>query len=294
MDRGKYNIKAVAALVGLNPTTIRAWERRYQVLEPDRSESGHRMYSDNDVAKLRWIVEKQKEGLSVSKAVQLYETPTVFNESTTDYAKDLRERLLDALIKFDEREAHDIMNKAFTMFSFDKVVGDIVGPLLNDIGYRWERGEINVAHEHFATAFLRARLSTLSLQMPINPFLPRIICVCAPDEEHELGLLFFTLYLRQMGFDVVFLGAGIPVSDLVKVNQQLKPRAIVLSCTLSEHLPGLDEALAALENESPETQIGLGGYAVEANAERYAEWYLGRDREEWGKWLGRLAPVSGV
>ncbi|MCG4778791.1 MerR family transcriptional regulator, partial [Eggerthella lenta] len=84
-------------LVGLNPTTIRAWERRYQVLDPDRSESGHRIYSDNDVAKLRWIVDKQKEGLSVSKAIQLYEMPVNRTEVPIDYGIELRDQLFEAL-----------------------------------------------------------------------------------------------------------------------------------------------------------------------------------------------------
>jgi DNA-binding transcriptional MerR regulator len=294
MDRGKYNMKAVAALVGLNPTTIRAWERRYQVLDPDRSESGHRIYSDSDVAKLRWIVDKQKEGLSVSKAIQLYEMPVNRAEVPHDYGVELRDQLFRALTNFEERHAHDIMNKAFSMFSFDKVIQDIVGPLLHEIRLKWESGEITIAHEHFATAFLRARLSTLSLQMPINPFLPRIVCVCAPEEEHELGLLFFTLYLRQSGFDVIFLGSGIPVPDLVAVTHQLQPKAVILSCTLSDHLPLLDEALDCLMADFPNLEIGLGGYAVDQLPERYGPHLLGADDQSWKSWLSRLTPVSGV
>ncbi|MFZ0076680.1 MerR family transcriptional regulator [Exiguobacterium undae] len=294
MDRGKYNIKAVAALVGLNPTTIRAWERRYQVLDPDRSESGHRIYSDSDVAKLRWIVDKQKEGLSVSKAIQLYEMPVNRTEVPTDYGIELRDQLFEALTNFEERHAHDIMNKAFSMFSFDKVIQDIVGPLLHEIGMKWEKGAITIAHEHFATAFLRARLSTLSLQMPINPFLPRILCVCAPEEEHELGLLFFTLYLRQSGFDVIFLGAGIPVQDLVTVTKQLTPRAVVLSCTISDHLKDLDEAIAQIQLEVPQTEIGLGGYAVDQHPEKYGDLLLGSHDAAWKSWLSRLTPTTGV
>jgi methanogenic corrinoid protein MtbC1 len=292
MDRGKYNLKAVAALVGLNPTTIRACERRYQVLDPDRSESGHRIYSDSNVAKFRRIVDKQKEGLSDSKAIQLYEMTVNRAEVPHDYGVELRDQLFRALTNFEERHAHDIMNKAFSMFSCDKVIQDIVGPLLHEIRLKWESGENTIAHKHFATAFLRARLSTLSLQMPSNPFLPRIVCVCAPVEEHELGLLFFTLYLRQSGFDVIFLGSGILVPDLVSVTHQLQPKAV--SCTLSDHLPLLDEALDCFMADFPNLEIELGGYAVDQLPVRYGPHLLGADDQSWKSWLSRFTPVSGV
>ncbi|WP_214826663.1 MerR family transcriptional regulator [Exiguobacterium algae] len=285
----KYSIKTVASLTGVNPTTIRAWERRYQFIVPSRTESGHRLYSDQDVEKIKWVVDKQKEGLTVSQAIQqLQQAPEPEGEPNRLYDEELRMGLLDALLSFDERTAHDLINQAFNTFSFEKVTKDIIGPLLMEIGARWEDGSITIAHEHFATAFLRSRLSTLSLQMPLNPFLPRITCVCAPGEMHEIGLLFVTLYLRQHGYDVIFLGAGFPKEDLSKALHDIDTKCLIFACTLSEHLSALEEAIDYIGKDHPELMIGTGGYAVSSEASRFKDTFLGDTPEEWNEWLSTI------
>ncbi|WP_445001813.1 MerR family transcriptional regulator [Exiguobacterium alkaliphilum] len=283
----KYSIKTVASLTGVNPTTIRAWERRYQFIVPSRTESGHRLYSEQDVEKIKWVVEKQREGLTVSQAIQqLHKAP----EPKPDrlYDEELKDGLMEALLTFDERQAHDLINRAFNTFSFEKVTTDIIGPLLMDIGTRWENGTITIAHEHFATAFLRSRLSTLSLQMPMNPFLPRIVCVCAPDEMHEIGLLFVTLFLRQHGYDVIFLGSGIPKEDLGTALHDIDAKCLIFSCTLTEHLNGLEEAIAYVRAEHTSLVIGVGGYAVSQHADRFGSSFLGNSPEAWTEWLSTI------
>lgn len=283
----KYSIKTVASMTGVNPTTIRAWERRYQFIEPSRTDSGHRLYSDQDVEKIKWIVEKQREGLAVSQAIQqLHEAPKP--KPARLYDEELKEGLMHALLAFDERRAHDLINCAFNTFSFEKVTKDIIGPLLMDIGTRWENGTITIAHEHFATAFFRARLSTLSLQMPMNPFLPRIICVCAPGEMHEIGLLFVTLYLRQYGYDVIFLGAGFPKEDLSTALHDIDAKCLIFSCTLTEHISGLQDAICYIQTEHPDLVIGAGGYAVSQQASQFEGAFLGDTPEAWNKWLSTI------
>ncbi|TCI80180.1 MerR family transcriptional regulator [Exiguobacterium sp. SH0S1] len=283
----KYSIKTVASLTGVNPTTIRAWERRYQFIEPSRTDSGHRLYSDKDVEKIKWVVEKQREGLTVSQAIQqLHEAPKP--KPARLYDEELKDGLMDALLKFDERKAHDLMNRAFNTFSFEKVTKDIISPLLMDIGTRWENGEVTIAHEHFATSFFRARLSTLSLQMPMNPFLPRIICVCAPGEMHEIGLLFVTLYLRQYGFDVIFLGSGFPKEDLSMALHDIDAKCLIFSCTLTEHIANLQEAMRYIQAEHPDLVIGAGGYAVSQQASQFEGAFLGDTPEAWNEWLSTI------
>ncbi|WP_215141521.1 MerR family transcriptional regulator [Exiguobacterium qingdaonense] len=285
----KYSIKTVATLTGVNPTTIRAWERRYQFIVPNRTESGHRLYSDQDVEKIKWVVDKQKEGLSVSQAIQQLQHNFEPKPSATKlYDEELKDRLLEALLSFDERLAHDLINRAFNTFSFEKVTNDIIQPLLMDIGSKWEEGSITIAHEHFATAFLRARLSTLSLQMPMNPFLPRITCVCAPDEVHEIGLLFVTLYLRQHGYDVIFLGAGFPKEDLNRALHDINTTFLIFACTQSEHIPNLLDAMDYIQADHPDLKIGAGGIAVSLEKERFQEAFLGDTPEEWTKWLSTI------
>lgn len=139
----KYSIKTVATLTGVNPTTIRAWERRYQFIVPSRTESGHRLYSDQDVEKIKWVVDKQKDGLSVSQAIQqLHQAPEPERTTAKLYDEELKDGLLHALLSFDERTAHDLINRAFNTFSgHERIQASLGVPMYFADPYAsWQRG----------------------------------------------------------------------------------------------------------------------------------------------------------
>ncbi|MGD6841517.1 MerR family transcriptional regulator [Bacillus infantis] len=293
-QEGKYNIKAVSKMLGIQPGTLRAWERRYQMVAPKRNESGHRLYTEEHVKTLRWLLSKIDQGFTISQAVSLLENNVLESDPEEpadggNHAEILGDRLLDALLQFDESKAHDLINQAFSLYTIDKVLVDILGSLLVKIGDLWERGEITTAHEHFASSILRSRIGIILHSFPHNSILPKAVAVCGPNEWHELGLLIFTLFLRRKGFEVVYLGASIDEKDIDVVIETVNPKFLFFSCTMKENLQGTLELAEKLYSEHSGLSIGLGGFAVgrmpQEKKDKYASYILGNSKSEWEHWI---------
>lgn len=302
IQEGKYNIKAVSKMLGIQAGTLRAWERRYNMIAPIRNDSGHRLYSENHIKILRWLINKVNKGFTISQAVNLLETnPMSFHEQTEvrvkedeqDRSLDLMDELLNALLSFDESGAHELLNRAFSLYSVEKVVIEILGTLLVKIGDMWEVGRITSAHEHFASSFLRSRIGMILHTLPVDGLLPKVVAVCGPEETHELGLLIFTLFLRRKGFEVIYLGASIAEGDIDIVLDEVKPEFLFLSCTLVRNVKKTFELVDYLSNKYAQLNIGLGGKGFSKisneNLIRYQAYILGENKEQWGNWLkGKL------
>lgn len=290
---GKYNIKAVSKMLGIQPGTLRAWERRYQMIAPVRNESGHRLYTEEHVEILRWLISKINQGFTISQAVSLLENSALPLEKAEvprrDMVDEIGDKLLTALLEFNSSKAHELINHAFSLFTIDKTVIDLLGPILIKVGDLWEEGSITTAHEHFASSFIRSRIEGLSNSFPHNSFLPKSIAVCGPGERHELGLLIYTLYLRRKGFEVVFLGTSLADNDLELVLDKVKPKFLFLSCTLDENREATLKLADELKKIYPALIIGLGGIAIDSmpleQQEEYQENIVGMTRAEWEKWL---------
>ncbi|WP_078553241.1 MerR family transcriptional regulator [Bacillus alkalicellulosilyticus] len=295
-NEGKYNIKAISNMLGIQPGTLRAWERRYQIVEPVRNQAGHRLYTDQHVAVLRWLIEKVNKGFTIGQAVDLLEKgdftfdhgEVVKNE---DYSVQLTEQLLHTLLRFREHEAHTLMNQAFSLYNVDKVMIDILGTLLVKVGSMWENNEITVAHEHFISAFLRMKIGNIFQGFPVDGYLPKVVAVCGPRETHELGLLIFTLFLRRKGFEVIYLGAGIPENDVEFVLKEVEAKFFFTSCTMAVNLIDCLALIDRVKETFPEMTIGLGGSAISGlskeNYEKYGQHIPGETKEDWEKWLSQ-------
>ncbi|MGD6803377.1 MerR family transcriptional regulator [Rossellomorea vietnamensis] len=293
-SEGKYNIKAISKMLGIQPGTLRAWERRYKMIAPVRNESGHRLYSEEHLRVLKWLVGKVEQGFTISQAVSLLDKQGLTEETDTasptgNRVDDLTEELMQSLLNFDETKAHQLMNRAFSMYTIDKVVIDVLGTLLVRIGDLWEHNQITTAHEHFATAVLRARISNLMQTFPHNGLLPKVIAVCGPNEHHELGLLMFTLYVRRKGFEVIYLGSSIKEEDMEVVIDTVKPRFLFLSCTMRENIDQTLGVIDQLQKTKDFVHVGIGGLAVNSLPQRIKEAYkenlVGSSREDWDTWL---------
>ncbi|MGD6966845.1 MerR family transcriptional regulator [Rossellomorea vietnamensis] len=293
-SEGKYNIKAISKMLGIQPGTLRAWERRYKMIAPVRNESGHRLYSEEHLRVLKWLVGKVEQGFTISQAVSLLDKQGLTEETDTESptgnrVDDLTEELMQSLLKFDESKAHQLMNRAFSMYTIDKVVIDVLGTLLVRIGDLWEHNQITTAHEHFATAVLRARISNLMQTFPHNGLLPKVVAVCGPNEHHELGLLMFTLYVRRKGFEVIYLGSSIKEEDMEVVIDTVKPRFLFLSCTMRENIDQTLGVIDQLQKTKDFVHVGIGGLAVNSLPQRIKEAYkenlVGSSKEDWDSWL---------
>ncbi|GAB1806723.1 MerR family transcriptional regulator [Priestia megaterium] len=299
---GKYNIKAISNMVGIQPGTLRAWERRYQILNPVRNDSGHRLYTEEDLRKLKWLTEKVSGGFTISQAVSLLETEsstvgTFEEEGEVDSPQKIRDELLTMLLSFEEGKAQDLINHAFSLYSVEKVVIDILGSLLVMVGDMWEKGQITSAHEHYTTQVLKTRISMIFYSLPSNGLLPKAIAVCGPNETHEVGLLVFTLFLRRKGFEVIYLGSSIEDKDVELIVKEVDPTFLFMSCTMLENAEKTLNLTNQMIKKFPHLKVGLGGYVFDGlDSKRKGEaqpFILGNTKEEWNSWLTKkLAEID--
>jgi DNA-binding transcriptional MerR regulator len=247
-----YNLKAVVQETGIKPDTLRAWERRYGIPTPQRAESGHRLYSQNDIEMLHWLMARQEEGLSISRAIEmwtrLHEGPDETAEEPLEESfsphglrslqlaaskdgamGDLRRAWVAACMRFDEQDAEQILSQAFAFFSPETVCIELLQRSLAEIGDGWYRGEVTVQQEHFASALALRRLEALLASTPAPTRGRRILIACPPEEEHTFVPLVLALLLRRRSWDVVYLGANVPLVRLGETVAAVRPRLAILT-----------------------------------------------------------------
>ncbi len=269
-----YNTKAVAQETGVPADTFRAWERRYGVPRPHRTEGGHRLYSERDIAVIRWLRDRTAEGMTISQAVALMVSGNDANLGWLETAVDtephswerLNTQLQAALLDYDERRAERILGEAFALYPLDDVFFKLVQPVMVEIGEQWHQGKVSVTVEHFATQFVRRKLSSILNTYSISEGRGLLIVGCAPSEQHDLGALLLAVLLVRHGWQVIYLGPQVPLKDLLDTIQRLQPDMVCLSATTTEtalELVEIGKVITRLTPPSP--YFGFGGRAFVVN-----------------------------
>ena len=212
---GLLPIRTVSILTGVNSVTLRAWERRYGLITPQRTPKGHRLYTNQDVERINRIVELLNQGISVGHVKPLLDQMPgdVAAASATDESdnwKNQQDKMLDAIERFDEPVLDNIYNDALSLYPLDVVNQRLTTPLLRLFGERWKQRETGIAEEHFFTVYLRNKLGTRIHHMNQRGSGPMLLLACLPGELHETGLLFFALAAVSAGYRVLILGANTP------------------------------------------------------------------------------------
>lgn len=282
-DTPVYTIKTVVQETGIAPATLRAWERRYGCLSPGRSDGGYRLYSARDIAIVRWLKRQVDAGVSISRAVALLtlrhqagnapelapaesvqptETPNLATQASA---------LVEALLAFQEARAESVLSEAFALHPLEVAIEGVISPALAEIGERWHRGEATIVQEHFATAFLRRRLTALfhAYEQPASG--PLAITGSAPSEWHDVGILLVSMALRRHGWRVIYLGQNVPADQLLQEIRKLKPDMVCLSATTPASVEALLPFCADVQQlPAPRPRIVLGGYAFNAHPELHS------------------------
>jgi methanogenic corrinoid protein MtbC1 len=259
--------------VGVKPELLRAWERRYGLLRPERTPGGLRLYSAEDERRVRLMQARLGEGLSAAEAARL----VLAGEGgpPTDAGTPLLDRdagrLRDALDRLDAPGANAALDRLLASFLLDTVLAEVVLPYLRDLGDRWEQGSVSVAQEHFASNLLRARLAALARGWEAGHG-PRALLACAPGELHDLPLLIFGLALRARGWRIVYLGADTPGESLLDASRELDPALVVMSAVLRSRFRRAAPELDAVAEERPLAVAGAG--ASESLAESLGSTWL--------------------
>jgi methanogenic corrinoid protein MtbC1 len=243
-----FNLKVVLKETGIAADTLRAWERRYGLPMPQRSAGGHRLYSQRDIETIKWLMKRQEDGLSISRAVDLWKEeaasgldPLAGSSSTAATAlvpvqyqaanatlDSLRARWIEACMDFSESTAEQILNQAFSMFPVEAVCLEILQRGMSEIGERWYQNRANVQQEHFASALALRRLDALLIGSPAPTRNQTIVVGCPPDEWHTFTPLLLSLLLRRHGLNVIYLGANVPTEQFSNTIQSLRANLVVL------------------------------------------------------------------
>lgn len=288
-----FNIKSVAKMLEMPAVTIRAWERRYNVVTPTRSESGHRLYSEQDIEDLRWLkVQTENKGVNISQAVRMLERIREQRESSPRPAaaegvptfETMCYDLLDALSEFDGDKAQGILKLGYSMFHYEDVFHQVLGPMLHKIGEEWATGNWTVAQGHYASLFVMQALVPFLRAYSPNHTMPKVVALCPEGELHEIGLLMFALYLRRYGFNVLYLGANMPRHGLDGLIEQQKVRIVAISLTDEHKRAKTLELVNDLQDKYPSLRFVLGGQAFAVVDEEVARWRISGDRMSWDSW----------
>ena len=250
VENSRYTIKVVAERTGVSLHTLRAWERRYGVPKPRRSsENQYRLYGDQDIADVLWMKRQIEQGIAPSQAGALLRARTqdpLLAQSVSTIAASARPldatrmALEAALLEPDANRAQQLLDTAFALFAPEQLALQVIGPAMQSIGERWMTTENAVWQEHFASNLVRQRIqSILQSQAPVQAGAPVLIAACAPDEQHELGLLIFALLARRQGWGVSYLGQRTPLVDLALAAHAIGAQLIALSVTSLEGLASL-------------------------------------------------------
>jgi MerR family transcriptional regulator, light-induced transcriptional regulator len=252
-----FPIRVLSEKTGVAPTTLRAWERRYGLLKPQRTPKGHRLYNSNDVEAVNRIVNLLNENYTISKAInaikleeiqEKIETRSDPDKPNTDHWDEFHKRFLTAIEQFDEYKLDNIYNEALSLYPIDLVSSQILRPLLATLGQRWESRDAGIAEEHFFTSYLRNKVGARLHHISGKNQGRRILLACMPGEFHELGSLLFGLSAMSRGYRILFLGADLPLDQIHHVVETTEIDAVLLSAvnvTLRGQISRQLEKLAA-------------------------------------------------
>ncbi len=290
-----YNLSAVLKATGLKADVLRAWERRYDLPKPQRTPGGHRLYSEWDIETLKWLRSRQAEGLSISRAADLWKeivesghdpltkylpagTPLRSAQALPEEARIelLREEWRSACLGFDGSLADEILSQAFAIYPLETVVTELLQRAISDIGHLWYVGQVTEQQEHFATGMASRRLEA-QIAAAAHPTRPQIVCVgCPPGEWHTLPIEILGLLLQRRGLSVLYLGADIPVERLGETAQAARPDLIILAAQQLATAATLQSAALALQTGGvPLAYGGLVFTRIPGLRERIPAYYLG-------------------
>jgi DNA-binding transcriptional MerR regulator len=298
-DRPMYALGAVSAETGVKRATLRAWERRYGLPHPERSEGGHRLYSQRDMDTVKWLVARQREGLRIHGAVALWQGLQAEGRDPLPSAPEapqargqtmqaLRDEWVAACMAFDEARAEQALTEAFARYPPEMVCVELLSAGIASIGQAWYDGQATVQQEHFASALAMRRVESLLLAAPPPTRAGRILTVCPPGEQHVFGLLTLTYLLRRHGWETIYLGANVPLARLGDVLRTARPALIVSTAfQLPTAAALIDMARLGAQEGIP---LAYGGGVLEQASlrERLPGHYLGAHLADVPRQVARL------
>lgn len=232
---GVYSIKDLENFTQIKAHTLRIWEQRYNLLEPERTDTNIRLYSDKDLKKILNINLLYSNGLKISKIAKLNENEIyrLANEillvPDSEDASNV-DRFVNRIIRYDEIGMNEELESLCNNSGLEHVFTNLLIPVLQKVGELWQVDSITAAHEHFFSNVLRSFIIRHTDKVvPQSSSKGSALLFLKENEYHELGLLFYNYYLRSKGYHTIYLGQSLPNDDLVKIVREFKPDYIFTS-----------------------------------------------------------------
>ncbi|MBI2759312.1 MAG: MerR family transcriptional regulator [Chloroflexi bacterium] len=282
-----YNLKVVLKETGLPADTLRAWERRYGLPAPQRTAGGHRLYSERDIHTIKWLMARQAEGFSISRAVDLWneqlasskdplagQAPSALTSPQTALANyapaettlnAMRAQWINACINFNETGAEQTLNQAFSMFPVEAVCVEVLQKGMSEIGNMWYENRTSVQQEHFASGLAIRRLDALLIASPAPSRGQTILVGCPAGEWHTFVPLMLSLFLRRRGLNVIYLGANVPIERFEETVHAVRANLVILAGQTLASAATLQQTAFALT--SKHHPVAYGGRIFNVHAD---------------------------
>lgn len=265
-----YSIKAVSQATGLTVETLRAWERRYSVIVPQRDGKGRRVYGPEDVLRLRRLREATERGHPIGRLVALDEAslarllhePERRPQSavTTTFV----ERIFDAAQRFAADECEQALTLAISLLPPARLVDEVLEPLLRQVGDRWHSGQFSIAQERLVSTTVRKHIGLIVDSYDRSARRQAIVFATLPGERHELGLLMSAMICASHGCKVHYLGADLPPEEVARYAVAAGAAIVALSVVLHDGLLDLPAHLGAMCTVlGPDIPVWIGGLAAQ-------------------------------
>ncbi|HEY9052319.1 MAG TPA: MerR family transcriptional regulator [Gammaproteobacteria bacterium] len=269
-----YPIRTLAELTGVSPNTLRAWERRYGLLKPERTAKGHRLYGTQDIELIRNIVRLLNQNHSISEAVRIVrhgegEASSALSETLDDWGN-FQKLILQNVETFNEEGLDSVYNQALSMYPIDLVTENVILPVLKALGERWSSRDTGIAEEHFFSAYLRNKLGARLHHESKRSRGQRILAACMPNEHHELGLLLFCLAAISHGYRIIYLGTDMPLEQIPAAAKHTNVAAVLLSATSINYSEALKQQLVDLHNKL-HVPLLIGGVLATKNSKIFED-----------------------
>lgn len=278
-DEKRHPIQVVARRTGLSADVLRAWEKRYGVVAPARSDSGRRLYSDDDIELLRLLHRATTAGRSIGRVAELSraELEALVREDAVEGPPpaaaragdlpDLVEAAYERVTRLDGRGLHALLHRALVELPSTDFIERVMAPLLKRIGRAWEQKEIGPAHEHLASAVAQRLLSHLTATVELAEAAPHVVVATPAGARHELGAMLAGAVAAAGGWRVTYLGPDLPADDIAAAARQGGAHVVALSIVHPANDPAIGAELFALRTALPaDVVMAIGGAAAPAYA----------------------------
>ncbi|MDP2113362.1 MAG: MerR family transcriptional regulator [Bacteroidota bacterium] len=261
-----YSIKDLEYLSGIKAHTIRIWEKRYQLLDPNRSDTNIRSYTDDDVRRILNVSMLIKNGYKISNVAafddaKLQEEVLRQNKTLLDPEKNI-DQLLFHTVNLDTFGFEQLLKKIIQENGFSKTIQNVIFPFFERIGLLWQAGSIFVAHEHFVSNLIRNHLIVETAKFDNHLSEKKVLFFLCEEELHELGLLYFNFLAAENGLRCIYLGQSLPFSDLASLLRSTEFTFVCTTFINAIEKPELEQYLANLSLTFNKNKILIAGRQI--------------------------------